>query len=81
MIYHEMLKYQAERNWANDVHELRSKSRVNRYVQFNGPIFPRNSLKIAIRICHFSQYLGTKLEKLFEIAKSVEIYGSAFWSK
>ena len=25
MIYHEMLKYQAERNWANIVHELRSK--------------------------------------------------------
>ena len=25
MIYHEMLKYQAERNWANNVHELRSK--------------------------------------------------------
>ena len=24
MIYHEMLKYQAERNWAN-IHELRSK--------------------------------------------------------
>ena len=25
MIYHEMLKYQAERNWANNVHELRNK--------------------------------------------------------
>ena len=25
MIYHEMLKYQAERNWENNVHELRSK--------------------------------------------------------
>ena len=25
MIYHEMLKYQAERKWANNVHELRSK--------------------------------------------------------
>ena len=24
MIYHEMLKYQAERNWANIVHELRT---------------------------------------------------------
>ena len=24
-IYHEMLKYQAERNWENNVHELRSK--------------------------------------------------------
>ena len=25
MNYHEMLKYQAERNWANNVHELRGK--------------------------------------------------------
>ena len=25
MIYHEMLKYHAERNWTNNVHELRSK--------------------------------------------------------
>ena len=25
MIYHEILKYQAERNWANNTHELRSK--------------------------------------------------------
>ena len=25
MIYHEMLKYQAERNWANHVHKLCSK--------------------------------------------------------
>ena len=25
MIYHEMLNYQAERNWVNNVHELRSK--------------------------------------------------------
>ena len=25
MSYHEMLKYQAERNWANNVHELRGK--------------------------------------------------------
>ena len=25
MIYHEMLKYQAERNWENNVHELRCK--------------------------------------------------------
>ena len=25
MIYHEMLKYQAERNWANNIHELHSK--------------------------------------------------------
>ena len=33
----------------------------------------RNSLKIATRICQFSQYLGTKLDMLFEIAKSVEI--------
>ena len=32
-----------------------------------------NSLKIAKRICQFSQYLGTKLDMLFEIAKSVEI--------
>ena len=29
----------------------------------------RNSLKIATRICQFSQYLGTKLDMLFEIAK------------
>ena len=33
----------------------------------------RNSLKIATRICQFSQYLGTKLEMLFEIAKCVEM--------
>ena len=33
----------------------------------------QNSLKIATRICQFSQYLGTKLDMLFEIAKSVEI--------
>ena len=32
-----------------------------------------NSLKIATRICQFSQYLGTKHAMLFEIAKSVEI--------
>ena len=25
MIYHEMLKYQAKRNWENNVYELRSK--------------------------------------------------------
>ena len=25
MICHEMLKYQAERNWVNSVHELRNK--------------------------------------------------------
>ena len=30
-------------------------------------------LKIASRICQFSQYSGTKLDMLFEIAKSVEI--------
>ena len=35
---------------------------------------PRNSLQMAIRICQFSQYLGTKLDMLFEIAKSVEIF-------
>ena len=33
----------------------------------------RNSLKIAIRICQFSQYLGTKLDMLFEMTNSVEI--------
>ena len=33
----------------------------------------RNSLKIATRICQFSQYLEAKLDMLFEIAKSVEI--------
>ena len=32
----------------------------------------QNSLKIATKICQFSQYLGTKLDMLSEIAKSVE---------
>ena len=31
----------------------------------------RNSLKIANRICQFSQYLGTKFGMLFKIAKLV----------
>ena len=33
----------------------------------------QNSLKIAVKICQFSQYFGTKLDMVFEIAKSVEI--------
>ena len=37
------------------------------------PFCLRNSFKIATRIWQFSQYLGTKLDKLYEIAKSVEI--------
>ena len=37
------------------------------------PSLSTNSLKIATRICQFSQYLGTKLDMLFEIAKSVEV--------
>ena len=37
------------------------------------PLCLRNSLKIASRICQFSQYLRTKLDILFEIAKLVEI--------
>ena len=48
------------------------RARVDRYVHFSGPIFVYkiiNSLKIATRICQFSQYLGTKLDMLFEIAK------------
>ena len=32
-------------------------------------LYLRNSLKIATRICQFSQHLGTKLDMLFEIAK------------
>ena len=43
-------------------------------MHFRCPIFClRNSLKISTRICQFSQHLGTKLDMLFEIAKSVEI--------
>ena len=51
-----------------------SMSVVDRYVHFSGPLDKglRNSLQIAIRICQFSQYLGTKVDMLFEIAKSVE---------
>ena len=30
-------------------------------------------IKIATRICQYRQYLETKLDMLFEIAKSVEI--------
>ena len=33
----------------------------------------RKFIKIATRICQFSQYSRTKLDMLFEIAKSVEI--------
>ena len=33
----------------------------------------RKSLKTATRIYQFSQYLGTKLDMLFEIAKSAKI--------
>ena len=36
-------------------------------------ICQRNPLKIANRICQFSQYLDTKLDMLFKIAKSVKI--------
>ena len=37
---------------------------------FYGPhLCLRNSLKIATRICQFGQYLGTKLDMLFQIAK------------
>ena len=47
---------------------------VDRYVHFSGPVFFYEiPLKVATRICQFSQYLGTKLDMLFEIAKSVEI--------
>ena len=31
------------------------------------------SLKIATRICQYSQYVGTKRDMLFDMAKSVEI--------
>ena len=33
------------------------------------PSLSMKFIKIAIRICQFSQYLGTKLDMLFEIAK------------
>ena len=33
----------------------------------------RNSLKIAKGICQFSQYVGTKLDMLFEIAQLVGV--------
>ena len=32
MRYHEMLKYQAERNWANNLHELQSKYSLPMFV-------------------------------------------------
>ena len=49
-------------------------SGVDRYVHLNGPIFVYNiHYKIASKICQFSKYLGTKLDILFEKAKSVEI--------
>ena len=37
------------------------------------PFLSFNVIKIATRICQFSQYLGTKLDMLFEIAKSDDI--------
>ena len=47
---------------------------VDKYVHFSGSISGlRNSLKIATRIFHFSQYSGKNLDMLFEMAKSVEI--------
>ena len=39
----------------------------------------QNSCKIATKICQFSKYLGTRLDVLFEIAKSVEIV--IIWKK
>ena len=35
------------------------------------PSLSTKFIKVAITICQFSQYLGAKLEMLFEIAKSV----------
>ena len=37
------------------------------------PSLSTKFIKIATRICQFSQYLGTTLDMLFEIAKSVEM--------
>ena len=37
------------------------------------PSLSTKFIKIASRICQFSQYLGTKLDMLFGIAKSVAI--------
>ena len=51
-------------------------SGVDRYVHLSGRwshLCLRNYFKIATKICQFSQYLGTELDMLFEIAKSVEI--------
>ena len=46
---------------------------IKRVYFFDSLVTTENSLKIVTRICRFSQYLETKLEMLFEIAKSVEI--------
>ena len=37
------------------------------------PSLSMKFIKIATKICQFSQYLGTKLDILFEIVKSLEI--------
>ena len=37
------------------------------------PSLSTNLMKNSHQNCQFSQYLGTKLDMLFEIAKSVEI--------
>ena len=42
------------------------------HICLRGPIFVHNPLQIATRICQLSQYLGTKLDMLFEMAKSVQ---------
>ena len=52
-------------------------SGVVRYVHLVVPSWSlclRNSLKIATRTCQFSQYLGKKLDMLFDIAMLVEIF-------
>ena len=42
------------------------------------PSLSTKFIKVAITICQFSQYLGTKLEMLFEIAKSAVQNGHSF---
>ena len=46
---------------------------MDRYVKFSGPIFVYKFIKNSHKNCQFCQYLRTKLDMLFEIAKSVEI--------
>ena len=51
---------------------------VDGYIHFSGPIFV---CKIqSTRIWQFSQYLGTKLDMLFEIAKLVEMVISSYFT-